>query len=379
MKQSQSHAVHCAPVTAHCIVESFQEQFETHRSIHTCGSTHCCPTGVDITGRFGNTTGLPSCYLCAVGRYNPSANLGAASCTLECAPGYFGNTTGLTTSSCSGACPAGHACPSGSIVPAQCPAGRWSYSTADVCTACARGKYGAVAGATGPSCSGSCMAGTWAASDALTVSNCSGPCTAGYWCGAGSQSATEHMCPPGQYSLAGADSCTNCSIGRFGDSPATVDPSCSGPCDAGRFGGTSGQSTSQCSGPCLPGYRCPFGSTNATAVMCPAGRYSLGNTDVCILCDAGKYGATGGVGTANCSGLCSGGRYGSTGGMTSAACEGNCSAGYYCPPGSTSALQLSCPAGQYSLTGAGSCSACPAGRYGVCFTQSVMVIASSVT
>ena len=39
-------------------------------------------------------------------------------------------------------------------------------------------------------------------------------------------------------------------------------------------------------------------------------------------------------------------------------------AGYSCPLGSTSATQSVCPVGKFSLAAAGSCTDCPAGRFG---------------
>ena len=40
------------------------------------------------------------------------------------------------------------------------------------------------------------------------------------------------------------------------------------PCPGGVFGNTSGLTSAACSSPCAPGYFCPVGSVNATAMVC---------------------------------------------------------------------------------------------------------------
>ncbi len=129
------------------------------------------------------------------------------------------------------------------------------------------------------------------------------------------------QCPPGSYSVGGAVGwCTLCPPGTFGSSSGLTSPVCSGNCSAG--------------------YACPTGSTNSIAAVCPVGRYSQSGWGSCNLCAAGSFGGTEG--------------------LTSPACSGNCSAGYACPAGSTNATAVMCSAGQYSLSGAGSCALCPA-------------------
>ena len=46
-----------------------------------------------------------------------------------------------------------------------------------------------------------------------------------------------------------------------------------------------------------------------------------------------------------------------------------CVAGYYCDGNSTSLVANPCPTGQYSLSGASSCTLCAAGRFGVSTTM----------
>lgn len=62
-----------------------------------------------------------------------------------CPAGRYGSSKGLTSALCSGECPLGHFCPSGSILAKanKCPAGR----------------YGSSRGLKTASCSGPCMEG----------------------------------------------------------------------------------------------------------------------------------------------------------------------------------------------------------------------------
>ena len=51
-------------------------------------------------------------------------------------------------------------------------------------------------------------------------------------------------------------------------------------------------------------------------------------------------------------------------GLSSPVCSGNCSAGAACPAGSVNDTAEMCPAGQFSLSGSGTCTLCDAGAYG---------------
>ena len=68
----------------------------------------------------------PITWVCKLGQYSPRVGdfYGSFSgCSLECAAGYYGQDTHLETSDCSGACPANHYCPAGTVYPLSCPAG----------------------------------------------------------------------------------------------------------------------------------------------------------------------------------------------------------------------------------------------------------------
>ena len=212
-------------------------------------------------------------------------------------------------------------------------------------------------------------------------------CRRGYASPTGSEPCAP--CNPGQYSsFIGSTQCVQCPIGRYSSSVAAW--SCSGACVA------------------PIGYVCPLGATSSIGVPCPPGSYNdgaTGATTSCLLCPAGRYGATTGVASAGCTGpcnavpgsgcdsgvtspqgrvcpqgfyspggsgpcmLCPAGVYGSSMGLNSAACSGVCTAflGSYCLPGAiTPMFGVPCPTGQYSTGGPGvsSCSLCAPGLLG---------------
>ena len=144
--------------------------------------------------------------------------------------------------------------------------------------------------------------------------------------------------------MGGVGVCTDCAAGLYGSTQGLTTADCTARCPPGRFGSTAGQFLVLCEANCSAGYYCVTGSTNATAAICPAGKYSLSGASACVDCAAGLYGSTSGLATAGCS--------------------GNCSAGYVCPSASVSATTVSCPAGKYSLAGATVCANCTAGLYG---------------
>ena len=189
------------------------------------------------------------------------------------------------------------------------------------------------------------FSGAWKAKKVFPLAIALGPCTAG------------------KYALATLAACVSCPFGTFGSSAGLTSAACTGQCGAGYYGASTGQVSSTCTGDCSAGYACVAGSTNATAAACPAGRYSLAGAAVCTNCSTGLYGATATMSNASCSGPCDSGRHGSSSGLTTSTCTGDCSAGYACVAGSTNATAAACPAGRYSLTGAGACTDCPGGTY----------------
>jgi hypothetical protein len=91
-----------------------------------------------------------------------------------------------------------------------------------------------------------------------------------------------------------------------------------------------------------------LGSNSITGLnpfLCPVGAFKVTSTG-CIPCGPGRWGDS----TV----------------LTSHTCSGECTAGYSCPAGSTTATPSSsiCPTGRYSLASAGTCTSCPAGKFG---------------
>jgi hypothetical protein len=254
-----------------------------------------------------------------------NSNSAAGACS-PCAAGLFGATPLMTSSGCSGICAAGHACPeaSTSAMEQRCAPGSYSLAGAGSCTACPAGTYGAVSGLTTAGCSGLCTAGfacplgvacpqflmcpsgsyslagagacsvcpagRFGSSPAMAAAECSGPCAAGFRCPANSTAPTAFACPAGQFSLAGAASCTRCRAGAYGATVGLTTEVCSGLCPAGRWGsgGLGVVTTPNCSGPCTAGYACPEGSVNSTAERCGVGRFSAAGAGSCSPCPVGR-------------------------------------------------------------------------------------------
>ena len=245
-----------------------------------------CEIEVCGPGQYLGPNFTTGCLQCPAGLYSVGGAVGG--CT-QCPPGTFGSSPGLSTSACSGNCsaPAGSACLAGSTsaTGTLCPVGQYSLAGAGVCTNCSAGTYGSSMGLSTVGCSGLCAAGRFGSVSGLSSSSCEGACTAGYACALGSSNATAAVCPPGQYSLSGWSTCSQCPVGLYGESPALPSstctapcppgrfgsipglsiPACSGPCDAGRFGSQPGATTSSCTAACPAGYFCPPGTANATA------------------------------------------------------------------------------------------------------------------
>ncbi len=261
-------------------------------------------------GSFG-PGGYAPCTPCPPGRFG-STSL-QASCK-SCPAGRFGSSSGTTTALCSGPCAAGYSCPVGSanMTAYACPAGTYSPPGAGVCTPCPAGRFGSIVGA------------------ANSSAGCAGSCEAGYMCPAGSSSGTAVQCPAGTYSLDGAEVCTPCPAGVYGELPGLTSPACSAPCAPGYYGSEPGRTYATCTGSCSAGFACPAGSTSPTASLCSAGQYSTGGQGNCTRCAAGQFGPTLGAISQEACLPCAAGFYGATSGLPTAQCSGVCPAGYFC-------------------------------------------------
>lgn len=333
---------------------------------HYCtqGVAHMCPEGT-----YGNETRLttPKCTdYCTAGYYCPPGTVVPIICPLgsycpdgkkkyNCSDGFFGNTTGIKDRHCSGKCPRGYYCPSGTYLPYQnkCPPGRYGDSLG------------------------------------LTNNSCSGICQEGYYCPGGSISSKENPCGSTQfYCPKGSYKPIIVSLGFYtvGDSEETrasqlkcekgfycsLESGLKFPCPAGRYGDQEGLSShvdpSQgfadfgCSGSCFLGHYCPDNSTSRKQLPCPAGRYGSTRglkdancTDICPLgnycpegspfpvkCPAGVFGMHEGLKDSSCSLVCS-----------DNICDINeskksfCPAGYYCIDGTIGPNATECGGDNY--------------------------------
>lgn len=68
--------------------------------------------------------------ICAPGSYCVNA------ISILCPPGQYGTTYGLTDKACTGPCPAGFYCPSGTVDPIPCPENTYSIGRAPLCSQC---------------------------------------------------------------------------------------------------------------------------------------------------------------------------------------------------------------------------------------------------
>ena len=120
-----------------------------------------CPAG------YGCAAGTTSPQPCSPGTYSTG---GTVLCNL-CPGGVYGDESALRNASCSGPCPAGHACPRGTAnaTAYQCTPGRYSTAGATACTVCPPGQYGQAAGLTTATCSGDCTVGHYCPAGAVAV------------------------------------------------------------------------------------------------------------------------------------------------------------------------------------------------------------------
>jgi hypothetical protein len=199
-------------------------------------------------------------------------------------------------------CPAGFACPYGSVAPQLCSIGTYASGNSGSCSSCSHGSH-------------------------RCYYSGHSTCTSGWYHYTGSDRYTEcHRCPLG-YTCDGNTATQLTSAGTYA---------------TGAAGSASG---------CTAGYYCPS-PTHNTQNSCPAGTYSSSNSGSCSRIPDGHYRSGGSYYQ------CASGQYtyGTTG------CQ-NCPAGFFCT--NPTATPTPCPSGQYNTgaSAAASCSPCPNGNY----------------
>ncbi|KAJ1461083.1 hypothetical protein M885DRAFT_612256 [Pelagophyceae sp. CCMP2097] len=255
-----------------------------------------------------------------------------------CPPGRYGATPALESPRCTAACPAARYCPDGCVEPIELPAGRYSAATGLAhwrdAALCPPGHY-CPAGSTAPV---ACPAGRYGLEAGLTSQACAPPgeaaaeasvCPAGHVCPAGSVEPRANPC--GGHRAAAL----LLGVERFGGPLAPRPRTAESPFDDAGFGGA---------------VFCPAGS--AVPIRARPGWYTVGpastfgaqseaDTNVResqVVCDAGHYCVDG------ARFVCVAGRYGATTGLQTAECSGLCSPGYFCPTGSTRPTEFACGA-----------------------------------
>eukprot|EP00607_Mallomonas_marina_P001427 CAMPEP_0182423108 /NCGR_PEP_ID=MMETSP1167-20130531/8991_1 /TAXON_ID=2988 /ORGANISM="Mallomonas Sp, Strain CCMP3275" /LENGTH=888 /DNA_ID=CAMNT_0024601775 /DNA_START=434 /DNA_END=3097 /DNA_ORIENTATION=+ len=324
----------------------------------------------------------------------------------DCPAGTFGDQEGLSSEKCSGECPEGYSCPTGTVFAHShqcgnnsfyCPAGsafpvpvpEGYYSTG------VKGRRSAVARCPpGSFCvSGErhlCAGGVYGSTHALTTPHCSGFCPAGWYCPVGSVHSMKHPCsksptehcpegsshplpvPSGHYAIrhtvsvseeGGYHGVEECPAGSYCISGERL------PCPGGRFGSGTGEVNQSCSGECAPGHFCPPGSISplhskcgTTDLFCPRGSasptrvspgyYTTGGEERERLSPRQEHDLTRSSQKQCEPGfyclsdgvrrVCPAGWFGSASGLSRSSCSGLCLQGFYCPEGSDSSQQMMC-------------------------------------
>eukprot|EP01135_Chromosphaera_perkinsii_P006890 Nk52_evm45s621 gene=Nk52_evmTU45s621 len=364
----------------------------TDNNIVTCasgtfsvkGSTACtqCPAGffcpavdsdlqIPCENGWYSLAGATKCTLCPAGSFCADTK----SNPTPCPSGTY--SLGGKTSSCT-QCPAGYECKnSGTTVPEQCTAGKYSLAGSIACSNCNAG-YLCPAGSTvanpagykcpvGYHCDGAtataCAAGTY--NDQLGgmgVGSCK-QCLAGYYCvqGTGTLSALQ-LCPKGYFCPTGTDTVDKnpCTAGTYNDQYGKIQSSDCKACPVGKFclQATANQGTM-----CPQGYFCPVGTAFSNANPCPAGQFGkqpgAEDSSYCQDCPKGHYCLTGSSSPT----VCPAGRFNAAPGGTNLNACTQCNAGSYCPtPGLTTAPFI-CRAGHYCPQGSINPTPCNAGTY----------------
>ena len=292
---------------------------------------------------------------CEQGRYSPG---GLPTC-LPCEPGSY--TPGEGAEECS-PCPGGFECPEeGTKSPVRCLSPTFADGGNVACLNCTAGYTCAQNGTAAPDpCPGGefsgpgatecseCLVGTFSTGAAPECS----PCPAGSICPQ-ERTSKPDPCPAGSSSAEGAVACTSCLEGSYSPS----DGSLCLPCPAGTECKSQGM---QIPTACTPGsfsgwvvdlnaFAQPYDHLNASVWPRPL----EGGSQLCLNCPRGYTCKD----TMTMPELCPPGTVTLT--LNHTHCH-SCAPGTYCP--TPHLPPLGCPEGSFSLSGAASCTPCPAGH-----------------
>jgi hypothetical protein len=336
--------------------------FSDRRGASSCSE---CPLGANgprsgltacldcTSGYFSNDTGSHACMACEAGSYG---SMTAASTCFSCYAGTFSASVGANTSNVCTACPAGTASPkqgqselAGCV---RCPPDTYADAGATLCSVCpphaispsgstSRSDCVCEIGHTGPDGGPClhCLGGTVKAVNG--TSNCV-------------------SCPSGTYSeqSAASTACYGCPFGS--DSPLESNGIVACKCNHGYFG-PDGTPCTECS---AGKFKNSPGSAHCSS--CGMGRYNpmvaSVNISFCLKCSSGKYSReTAAASDAECMD-CKAGTYAEASGASQ--CD-DCRVGKYLPHvGSSNRTDcITCQAGDYSNAGSPACQPCSAGTY----------------
>jgi protocatechuate 3,4-dioxygenase beta subunit len=278
-----------------------------------------------------------------------------------CSTGAFDSTCASRYCGVGGYCEKIPACPAGWYLASSAPAAEGFTAGGEESRAL--GERDRVSVSCAP-----CPPGSFGDRPGLVHSNCSGLCDAGYYCTGASPTPRQHACGradvycpagtgPHPLSIGAGEKCLGSALDPVvaGLERRCAETALCAPghycangverqCPAGRFGASAGLQSAECTGLCLPGEYCPPASAQPT--VCPKGHY----------CSQGHIRSP-----------CPAGRYGARTGIEDEACSGLCRPGYFCPEGSVSKTEVQCPAGRFGAIAGlpdASCSGpCHAGYY----------------
>ena len=292
--------------------------------------------------------GATECLPCLIGSY--TVGPGAPIC-LQCPAGKFSDSTAT-----SGTC-------------ISCEEGYFSKAGATACVACSSGSF---ANGTGQSSCFECKPGSYQNSSAS--SGCV-ICEVGKYTTVVGSSAPCNLCQEGKYAnLNGSAQCQPCAAGSF--SPSQGLSACT-VCEMGKFSGVP--QSAECE-ECAGG-KYADNSNMTSCLPCAAGKYASKGWSVCKNCSIGFYseGAKAfcescgngyntsmqmSVSIEDCLKICNEGQIGEHG-LSSARDEDclQCPIAYYSDQKYSTAC-TACAAGKYTaLNGTSSCSLCPAGSF----------------
>ncbi|GMH76975.1 hypothetical protein TrST_g2739 [Triparma strigata] len=312
------------------------------------------------TGEYSGDTSS-SCSSCAAGKRltNSATGTESSACT-SCGTGQY---SGSSSGSCS-----------------SCAAGKRLTNSdtgteSSACTSCGTGQYSRkYADTPGSTSCDNCEAGKSLSNDGLSVAShdsaadCSS-CLSGQWSEAGAATCTD--CPVGMFSAeigTSAASCSICADGHYNESPGST--SCES-CEAGKalsgngVDSTHHDSESDCS--TCSGSWSEAGA--ATCTDCSAGKFNAGagtSEDACLVCASGKFVES--TGAIACD-YCEAGKALADDG-SSATSHDSASDCIECTPGSwaaaSSASCTACATGKYfgsHGTSESNCAICSSGKY----------------